>query len=179
MNAGAFVYSGRRHRLGGPARVLRKDVGGFAPYGNDAMPTASALLDRKGREIATIEPDRSVREAAEAMNERRIGSLVVVEEGAIVGILSERDILTRVVAMGRDPDATTVRVVMTHETIVGMGQTTLDELRHVMRQKRIRHVPIVEDGELTGMISIGDLNAETREALTATITTLESYIRQG
>ncbi len=143
------------------------------------MPTASALLDRKGRKIITIEPGQSVLQAAKAMNQAHIGSLVVIEEGKVVGILSERDILTRVVAMGRDPENTTVRVVMTPDPIVGTGESALDEIRQVMRQERIRHVPIVEKGELSGMISIGDLNAESREALSATITTLEGYIRQG
>jgi len=143
------------------------------------MPTASALLDRKGRDVVTIEPSQSVHEAAQAMNKAHIGSLVVVENGKIVGILTERDILTRVVAMDRAPDRTTVRVVMTPNPIVGTGQSTLDEIRQVIRSERIRHIPIVENGELTGMISIGDMNAESREALTATITSLEGYIRQG
>ncbi len=143
------------------------------------MPTASALLDRKGRDVVTIELGQSVLDAAQAMNKAHIGSLVVVEDGLIVGILTERDILTRVVAMGRSPEHTTVRVVMTPDPIVAGGDSTLDEIRQVMRGKRIRHVPIVEKGELSGMISITDLNAESREALSATITSLEGYIRQG
>ena len=152
---------------------------GLALTRSDAMPTASALLDRKGRDVVTIKPSQSVHEAAQAMNQAHIGSLVVVEEGGIVGILSERDILTRVVAMGRSPEHTTVRVVMTPNPIVGTDRSTLDEIRQVMRDKHIRHIPIVENGELTGMISIGDLNTQAREALTATITSLEGYIRQG
>ncbi len=143
------------------------------------MPTASALLDRKGRDVVTIELGQTVLDAAQAMNKAHIGSLVVVEDGLIVGILTERDILTRVVAMGRSPEHTTVRVVMTPDPIVAGGDSTLDEIRQVMRGKRIRHVPIVEKGELCGMISITDLNAESREALSATITSLEGYIRQG
>ena len=145
-----------------------------------AMPTAGALLDRKGREVATIRPEHSVLEAARVMNDKRIGSLVVVDgRGRVVGILSERDILTRVVAMGRSPERTSVRTVMTEDVIVCDEDTALDELRAIMRQRRIRHIPIVDHDILTGMISIGDLNAETREALHATITTLEGYIRQG
>ena len=143
------------------------------------MPTASAQLERKGRDVVTISPDRSVLEAATMMNDGRIGCLVVVEHDEICGIVSERDILTRVVAQCRPPARTSVRSVMTREVLMGTGETTLDELRALMRERRIRHVPIIENGSLSGIISIGDLNSESREALCHTITTLESYIRQG
>lgn len=144
------------------------------------MPTAGALLDRKGREVATISPGHTVLEAARVMNDLRIGSLVVVgEDGSIEGILSERDILTRVVAMDRPAERTSVQSVMTRDVVVAGEGTSLDQIRAMMRSRRIRHVPVVRGGRLSGMISIGDLNAETREALCATISTLESYIRQG
>lgn len=144
------------------------------------MPTAGALLDRKGRDVATISPEHTVLEAAKVMNDLRIGSLVVLgRDGSIAGILSERDILTRVVAMDRPAERTSVQSVMTRDVVVASEGASLDQIRAIMRSRRIRHVPIVRGDCLCGMISIGDLNAETREALTATISTLESYIRQG
>ncbi|MDX9910287.1 MAG: CBS domain-containing protein [Phycisphaerales bacterium] len=147
------------------------------------MGTASSVICSKnacGKScVETIRPTDSVLEAARLMNERRIGSLVVMHEHKIAGIVTERDILTRVVAMQRDPASTPVSVVMTRDVYAAEPGHTIEDLRAAMRNRRIRHVPIVENGQLVGMVSIGDLNAHVHAELAETITSLEAYIAQG
>ena len=94
------------------------------------------------------------------MNEHKIGALLVLQGGNMVGVFSERDILRRVVAEQRSPSETRVADVMTSEVICCTPQTDLDEARSAMKNRRIRHLPVVdEQGRLQGLISIGDLNA--------------------
>lgn len=155
------------------------------------MSTVADVLHAKekaGRGIAvlTIGPDDSVLDAARRMNERKIGSLVVTDDGTprgdVLGIITERDILTRVVAAERPPASTAVGRVMTSPVISCAERTTLDELRTVMREKHIRHVPVVsgnDPGSLKGMISIGDLNTAETEVLEETIRYLETYMYRG
>jgi CBS domain-containing protein len=134
------------------------------------------LLRSKGAAVHTIEPDRTVLDAAREMNQRRIGSLVVVNEGRVVGIITERDILTRIVAAERAPASTRVADAMTSHVLTCGPSTSLDELRALMRQRRIRHVPVIEDDRLLGMVSIGDLNVAEAQGLSQTISYLEAYI---
>lgn len=134
----------------------------------------------KGTDVAVISPDSTALDAARRMNERRIGSLVVVgaadPDRVPLGIITERDILTRLVAAGRDPSTTHVAQIMTERVITCRPATTLDELRHVMREKRIRHVPVIDQGRLAGLVSIGDLNTVEVQVMTETIQYLERYI---
>lgn len=144
------------------------------------MANVRQLIEGRAQPVATIAPEATALEAARLMNDRRIGALVVVGEGAgPVGILTERDILTRLVAKSRDPASTIVGDLMTEHLITCEPETKLVELRDLMRERRIRHVPVMEDGHLTGMVSIGDLNAAEAGALTETIKSLEAYISQG
>jgi CBS domain-containing protein len=114
------------------------------------------------------------------MNQHRIGSLVVLDdEQAPLGIITERDILTRVVAAARDPAQTPVRDVMTSRLITCSVNTPLDELRSLMRRERIRHVPVVEDKRVCAMISIGDLNTAEVKVMHETIKYFEQYIYGG
>jgi CBS domain-containing protein len=140
------------------------------------MRTVNDLLRTKTAGVATVEPGVSVRSAATLMNDRHIGSLVVTEGGALRGILTERDILTRVVAASRDPDKTAVADVMTASPLTCRPHTALGEARQVMRAKRIRHLPVVDGDRLVGMISIGDLNLVQHEELEATIQSMQAYI---
>jgi CBS domain-containing protein len=136
------------------------------------------LLDRKGSHVWTIGPGATVLEAAETMNRHRIGSLVVVEGGRVVGILTERDVLVRVVAGRKDPAATPVAEVMTAEVVCCSPETTTDEARGAMRDRRIRHLPVAgADGRLLGLISIGDLNAQLQAAQEQTLFLLTEYIQ--
>ena len=154
------------------------------------MTTVAEVLRRKGFEVVTVSPEATILEAAREMNVRRIGALVVVGDHAseqeravaarqVVGIVTERDIMTRVVAAERDPRATRVGEVMTSPIVYCSRSTPVSDLRELMRARRIRHVPVVESGVLSGLISIGDLNALEAESMMQTITVLEEYITRG
>jgi CBS domain-containing protein len=135
------------------------------------------LLATKGSRVLTIEPGRTVREAIDRLVEHRIGALLVVDGESIVGIITERDILQRVVAQRRDPAETLVQDAMTAEVICCQSRTTLDEARGVMKNRRVRHLPVVDEGRLLmGLISIGDLNAQLAHDQEVTIHVLEEYI---
>jgi len=133
-----------------------------------------------GGVIVTIPGDASALEAARRMNEHRIGALVVVDgAGDLAGIVTERDILVRLVAGERDPGSTRVREVMTPEVVTCRCDQMLNDVRETMRRRRIRHVPVTDGCELVGMVSIGDLNAAANVSLSETIQSLEAYISQG
>ena len=141
------------------------------------MPRVGELLERKGPHVWTTGPAATVLQAALMMNEHRIGSLVVVEGARVVGILTERDVLQRVVAGRRDPQTTRVADVMTTEVVCCSPETTVDEARGAMRDRRIRHLPVADaDGRLLGLISIGDLNAQLQAAQEQTLFLLHEYI---
>jgi CBS domain-containing protein len=141
------------------------------------MASVRDILAHKGSEVAAIGPEATVYEAAVRMNERKIGSLTVLHEGRLVGIITERDILHRVVAERRDPRETTVSDVMTTEVLCCRLHTTLEEARGVMKNRRIRHLPVLDEEErLLGLISIGDLNAHAASDQERTIHLLHQYI---
>jgi CBS domain-containing protein len=141
------------------------------------MPTVSELLAIKGSQVMTIGPEAAVLHAALLMNEHKIGSLVVLADGQVVGIISERDILTRVVVPRLDPGVTSVRDVMTTEVVCCQPHTELDEARGVLKNRRVRHLPVLDEGQqLCGMISIGDLNAYESHDHELTIHILREYI---
>lgn len=121
------------------------------------MPTVRDILSRKGNTVHTITADATVLDAARAMNERHVGALVVTRAEKVVGIFTERDVLNRVVAQERDPAETLVRDVMTAPIAVCTPQTTRAECRAVMKNRRIRHLPVIEDERLCGIVSIGDI----------------------
>ncbi len=140
------------------------------------MPTARTILDRKGGDVATISRDATALAAAELMNTRHIGAVVVTEGDRVVGIFTERDILRRVVACRCNPADLKVGEVMTSPMACCRRDTTLAECRTVMTQKRIRHLPVVEDGRLYGMISSGDILALEVSEQQSTIEYLHDYL---
>lgn len=141
------------------------------------MPTVREILENKGDQVITIHPGASVYEAAQRMNERKIGALVVLDGGRVVGMFTERDILQRVVAQRRDAAATTVADVMTSEVVCCRRHTNLEEARGVMKNRRIRHLPVLsDDNQLLGLVSIGDLNAHQAHSQEETIYLLHQYI---
>ncbi len=135
------------------------------------------LLQAKGREVATVAPQISVLDATRLMNERRIGAVVVTQGDHLVGIFTERDVLTRVVAAGRDPSSTTVEEVMTRNVLTCFCEDSLEEVRRIFTEKRIRHLPVVEGGELVGIVTSGDILAHEVREHEKTIQHLENYIR--
>ena len=140
------------------------------------MSTIQLILDRKGREVISIPADATVLDASRLMNESRIGALVVVDGDKVAGIFTERDILNRVVACQADPAQTVVRDVMTYPVAVCSPETTPDECRCVMREKRIRHLPVVVDDKLVGIVSVGDLLEYAAEQQQQTIRYLYEYM---
>ncbi len=141
------------------------------------MATVSDILAVKGSAVSLIEPEATIYEAAVKMNEGKIGSLAVLRDDRLAGIITERDILQRVVAERRDPSTTTVGDVMTSEVVCCRPHTPLEEARGVLKNRRIRHLPVLDDeGNLRGMISIGDLNAHEAHSQERTIHLLHEYI---
>jgi len=141
------------------------------------MTTARDLLDqKKSGGVVTVPPDATVKDAARLMHDRRIGALVVAEGEALRGIFTERDVLWRVVAQGLDAAATRVRDVMTAEVIVVRPDRDVDEIETIMRDHRIRHLPVAGDHGLVGMLSIGDLNAFRADADHQKVEYLTEYI---
>ncbi len=143
------------------------------------MHTVSALLESKGGDVFAIDASESVLDAAKEMNRRHIGALVVMQDGRVAGIFTERDILKRIVAAGKDPRTTPVGKVMSEDVLTCTRATTIGEVQSTMRTKRIRHLPVVDDGHLVGMISIGDVNMAETESLVETVRSLEAYVTQG
>jgi CBS domain-containing protein len=142
------------------------------------MAQVREILERKGSHVLTIGPAATVLQAALLMNEHRVGALVVVEGGRVAGMFTERDVLKRVVGERRDPEATQVADVMTSSVFCCSPDTTVDEARGVMRDRRIRHLPVADaDGRLLGLISIGDLNAQLQAAQEQTVFLLHEYIQ--
>ena len=140
------------------------------------MPTAQMILDRKGTDVATVDLDAMVLTAAKIMNERRIGAVVVTSGDRVVGIFTERDILNRIVAVEKPPGTTRVKEVMTSPMACGRRDSKLAECKAVMTSKRIRHLPIVEDGKLYGMISSGDILGNDSAEQQATIEYMQEYL---
>ncbi len=142
------------------------------------MNTARDIVTAKGQKVVSIGSVASVLDAALLMNQHKIGCLVVTEQGRIVGIFSERDVLVRVVGERRDPAATRLSEVMTREVICCRPEAPLDELRSVFRNRRIRHLPVIdEQGRLLGLLSIGDLNMVESQLQETHIHYLEEYLQ--
>ncbi len=140
------------------------------------MKRAKDILQKKGHEVASIVEDLSTLDAAREMNLRRIGSLVVVKGDRVVGIVTERDILTRVVAESRDSGTTRVAEVMTSPVACCKLETSLEECRSVMTELRIRHLPVVEEGKLQGIVTSGDVLAFEATEQQSTIEYLYNYL---
>lgn len=143
------------------------------------MPTAQDVLSKKGTHVANIGEESTVKEAAKIMSERRIGALVVVRGEKVIGIFTERDVLNRVVAANLDPATTKIKDVMTAPVACCKPSTKLAECRGVMSEKRIRHMPVVENNKLVGMLSSGDLLANEHHEQQQTIEYLHAYLHEG
>lgn len=115
------------------------------------------LLDQKSADVVMISPEASVNEAVQLMAEKGIGSLIVMKDGELCGIVTERDYTRKVVVGGRSVDQSRVSDIMTPDVLTTGPQANVDECMMLMTNRRIRHLPVVDEGRLVGMISIGDL----------------------
>ena len=140
------------------------------------MKLVKHLLDRKGRHIISVKPDDSVLDAIRVMAEKSIGSVVVMVGDELVGILSERDYARKVVIKGRASESTTVSEIMTSGVFTTTDSQTVNDCMNMMTEKKIRHLPVVEDDKVIGMISIGDLVEAIISDQQEEIEQLEHYI---
>jgi CBS domain-containing protein len=137
------------------------------------------LLESKGGRVETVSPDTTVLAAVRRMNERKIGALLVTESDRPVGIFTERDVLVRVVAAGLAPDTTPVAEVMTRNPVVVRSEVTVNEAMLVSTGRRCRHLPVIDDGGLRGLISIGDLTSWVVRHQQRTIDDLHDYMSRA
>lgn len=143
------------------------------------MKTVRQLLETKGSTVLSTTPGATVFEALGVMAEKRVGALVVLEGEKLVGIFSERDYARGIVLKGKSSKDTPVRDIMTpQEHLVTVGpQDTVEACLDLVSDKRIRHLPVLDNGKLVGVLSIGDLVKETIEYQKFLISQLESYIK--
>jgi len=140
------------------------------------MATVREILGKKGSDVISVPPMETVVKAAQLMNERGIGGLVVTDGKRLAGIFTERDILRRVVAQRRDPAATKVGDVMTSPVTACALETTVEECAAMMTAKRIRHLPVVGEKGLLGLITIGDVLAYQVSEQHATIDYMHHFM---
>jgi CBS domain-containing protein len=141
------------------------------------MEQVSLILKEKGGVVRTILAERSVTEAAIAIEEHKVGALLVMKENKPAGILSERDIVTRVVSKGLNPKAVKVEEVMTKDLVVISLDTSIREAMAIMTHRKCRHLPVMDGDKLAGLISIGDLNRFFSKDYEYTIRHMQDYIQ--
>ena len=141
------------------------------------MPTAADILLNKGHTVHSIDPNATVLEATHKMNQHKLGALAVMVGERLAGMFTERDVLRRVVGELLNPAEVKVGQVMTSEVVCCAPDTDIEEVGALMKEKRIRHVPVCDErGKLKGMISIGDINAHYVSHQEQTIHFLNDYI---
>jgi len=141
--------------------------------------TIEAILAQKRGEVYSVSPDTTVYDAIAMMADKNVGALLVVENGQLVGIISERDYTRKVMLRGKRSKETTVREIMSTELTTVPPREDVDVCLRFMTEKRIRHLPVVADGAIRGVISIGDLVKHVISVQGATLDHLERYISGG
>lgn len=145
----------------------------------DTNVTVEALLNAKGRTVWSVPPSTTVFEVIQLMADRNVGSLLVMEGSRLVGIVSERDYARKVALHGKNSRTTPVSEILTPAVHHVTQRSTLAECMALMTDKRIRHLPVLENDSVVGVISIGDLVNWTMRAQAATIDQLQAYIAGG
>jgi len=140
------------------------------------MVTIRQLLEKKGNDVWSTSPDASVYDALLLLAEKNVGALLVLRDGELEGIVSERDYARKVVLYGKVSVETPVREIMTVEVITVSSQSTIEEAMALMTEKRIRHLPVTEGENIVGVISIGDLVQSIIANQESMIDHLEKYI---
>ncbi len=140
------------------------------------MKTVRDILETKGRSVWTVDPESSVFDALRLMDEKEVGALVVLEGTRVAGIISERDYARKVILHGRASPTTLVKEIMTSHVAYTHLDQPIEECMAIMTDKRIRHLPVIENGKLIGIISIGDLVKAIIADQKFTIEQLERYI---
>jgi CBS domain-containing protein len=143
------------------------------------MLTVRHLLEQKARAVLAVAPDDPVLEAIRAMAQHHVGALLVMQNNELLGIVSERDYARKVILLGRSSADTAVRDIMTSPVVTVSPLSTLDECMRLVADRRVRYLPVVENGRAVGVVSIGDLVKATIEEQQRTIEQLESYIHHS
>ncbi len=139
----------------------------------------SAILERKGPAVHAVSSTFTIAGAVDEMNRHRIGSIVVMEGNRLAGIFTERDVLRRVVGAGIDPNVMRVADVMTTNLITITPETTIEETMMIFSEKRCRHLPVISNGQMVGLISIGDISRWIADTHRAEAEHLKNYISGG
>ncbi len=138
------------------------------------------ILKTKGRAVATVRPDAPLSEIIARLAQKRIGAIVVVgDNGEVAGIISERDIIRRLAERGEAALNEPVSLSMTSSVVSCQGTSTIDEIMEVMTQGRFRHVPVIEDGSLVGIVSIGDIVKNHIAEVEMEVTAMRGYFATG
>ncbi|MDJ0655034.1 MAG: CBS domain-containing protein [Xanthomonadales bacterium] len=140
------------------------------------METINQLLDEKGHEVFAVSPESPVYDAIEMMADKGVGALLVMEGDNLAGVVSERDYARKVILKGKSSRSTQVRDIMTAEVVSVSPHDTVDQCLAVMTQNKIRHLPVLEDGGVVGVLSIGDLVKSVIDDQKHQIQSLEQYI---
>ena len=140
------------------------------------MKTVMQVLQVKGHDVWSIGPDASVYEALKLMADREVGALLVLDAGKLVGIMSERDYARKVILEGRFAKDTPVREIMSARVVCVRPEQTIEECMALMTDKRIRHLPVLKDDDLVGLVSIGDVVKTIISEQDFIIQQLEHYI---
>jgi CBS domain-containing protein len=140
------------------------------------MGTVKNLLQKKGNIVHSVSPASCVYDALEVLENKNLGALVVVEDETLIGIFTERDYARKVVLKGRSSKETCIKDIMTDRPVFVTPQNTIDDCMQIMTDKTIRHLPVLDNGKLVGIISIGDLVKFIIEEKNFIIENLEHYI---
>jgi len=138
--------------------------------------TISEILHHKGTNVWTIAPDATVFEAIQKMADKNVGALIVTENDKLIGIISERDYTRKVALKGKSSKESKVREILSDRIVQVTPAHKIEECMRLMTEHRVRHLPVIEDEKITGMISIGDLVNWIISAQSTTIRQLETYI---
>ncbi|MBX3664833.1 MAG: CBS domain-containing protein [Burkholderiales bacterium] len=140
------------------------------------METVSQLLQGKGGNVWWVSPESSVFDALKLMAEKNCGALLVMADGRLLGVLSERDYARKVILLGKSSHELSVRDIMSEKVVCVSPEQTVDDCMGLMSSKRIRHLPVLDGGRIIGVLSVGDLVKAVIEMQQQTIQQLESYI---
>ena len=140
------------------------------------MKTVKEILDAKGNEVLSVSADETVYNALKLMAEKNVGALVVLEQGKLTGLFSERDYARKITLKGRSSPDTRVDEVMTKRVVCADLKHTAEECMALMTDKRVRHLPVVQDNQVIGLVSIGDLVKAIISHQKFIIEQLENYI---